>query len=147
MPKSTDACNRILNLLYRATAWPNVADNAAASPLTNVHLSFHSSSPTAAANAQNENESAYSNYARKSTSRSGTDWSAASGGVISNVLLQQFPQSGATGGTLHSTATGVAASGATAVWHYGALNSPITIGASASITPQFLPGAYQIQET
>lgn len=29
MPKSTDACNRILNLMYRATAWANVADNAA----------------------------------------------------------------------------------------------------------------------
>lgn len=22
MPKSTDACNRFVNLLYRATAWP-----------------------------------------------------------------------------------------------------------------------------
>jgi hypothetical protein len=147
MPKSTDCCNRILNLMYGATAWANVADNAASSPYANVYLSFHSSSPTAGANAQNENEVAYTNYARKSTTRTTSDWAAASGGITSNVLLQQFPQSGATGGTLHSTATGVAASGATAVWHYGALNSPITIGASASITPQFLPGAYQIQET
>lgn len=147
MPKSTDTCNKILNLMYRANAWATVADNAASTPLTSVYLAFHSSSPTAGANAQNENEVAYTNYARKATSRSATDWSAGSGGVTSNVQLQQFPQSGATGGTLFSTSTGVAASGATAVWHFGNLNSPITIGASASITPQFLAGAYQVQET
>jgi len=147
MPKSTDCCNRILNIMYSAVPWPNVADNAAASPLTSVYLSFASSSPTAGSNSQAENEVAYTNYARKQTTRSATDWSAASGGITSNVLLQQFPQSGATGGTLFSTSTGVAASGATAVWHFGNLNSPITIGASASITPQFLPGAYQVQET
>lgn len=147
MPKSTDCCNKILDLMYRAGAWATVADNAASTPLTSVYLSFASTSPTAGSNAQNENEAAYTNYARKQTSRSATDWAAASGGITSNVQLLQFPQSGATGGTLHSTSTGVAASGATAVWHYGALNSPITIGASASITPQFLAGAYQIQET
>ena len=28
MPKSTDACNKILNLMYSATAWANVADGA-----------------------------------------------------------------------------------------------------------------------
>ncbi len=37
--------------------------------------------------------------------------------------------------------------GATPVWHYGTLNSPITIGASASITPQFLANALVITET
>ena len=147
MPKSTDCCNRILNIMYGATAWPTVADNAAASPLTSVYLAFHSSSPTPGANAQNENEVAYTNYAREATTRSTAAWTAAAGGITSNVSLIQFPQSGATGATLQSTSTGVAASGATAVWHYGALNSSITIGASASITPQFLAGAYQIQET
>jgi hypothetical protein len=147
MPKSTDTCNKILNLMYRADAWATVADNAASTPLANVFLAFHTANITAATNSQAELESAYTNYTRKSTTRSATDWSAGSGGITSNVLLQQFPQSGATGGTLHTTSTGVATSGATAVWHYGALNSPITIGAAASITPQFLAGAYQIQET
>lgn len=31
MPKSTATCNSIINLMYRAAAWANVADNAAAS--------------------------------------------------------------------------------------------------------------------
>lgn len=146
MPKSTDCCNRILNLMYRAAAWANVADNAAASPLTNVPVALHASSPTAGANSQAENESAYTNYARQNVARS-TGWAAASGGSTSNAALLQFPQSGATGGTLHSVSTGTTISGATPVWHYGALNSPITIGASASITPQFLAGGLVITET
>ena len=50
MPKSTDACNRILNLMYRATAWANVADNAASSPLTNVVVALHSATLTPATN-------------------------------------------------------------------------------------------------
>ena len=146
MPKSTDACNKILNLMYRAAAWANVADNAAASPLTNVYVALHTATLTAATNSQAENEVAYTNYARQAVARS-TGWSAGSGGATNNAALLQFPQSGATGATLAAVSTGVATSGATAVWHYGTLNSPITIGASASITPQFLAGALQITES
>ena len=147
MPKSTDCCNRILNLMYRATAWANVADNAASSPLTNVYVELHTATLTAGNNAQDENESAYTNYARQAVARS-TGWDAASGGSVDNAALLQFPQSGATGGVLAAVSTGTTAgTGATPVWHYGALNSPITIGAAASITPQFLAGALVITET
>jgi len=146
MPKSTDTCNKVLNLMYRATAWANVADNAASAPLTNVPVALHTATLTAATNSQAENEVAYTNYGRQNVDRS-TGWAAASGGSTSNVALLQFPESGATGGTLAAVSTGVATSGATAVWHYGTLNSPITIGASASITPQFLPGALVITES
>lgn len=146
MPKSTDACNRFLNLLYRATAWPNVADNAASSPLTNVVVALHSATLTAATNSQAENEVAYTGYNRKNVPRS-TGWTAASGGSTSNASLLQFDQSGLVGATLHTVSTGTTLVGATAVWHYGALNSPITIGASASITPQFLQNQLVITET
>lgn len=135
MPKSTDACNKILNLMYRATAWANVADNAAASPLTNVYVALHTATLTAATNSQEENEVAYTNYARQSVARS-TGWSAGSGGSTNNAALLQFPQSGATGATLAAVSTGTTVSGATPVWHYGTLNSPITIGASARAGPQ-----------
>ena len=146
MPKSTDCCNRVLNLMYSATAWPTVADNAASTPLTNVYVGLHSATLTAATNSQAEAESGYANYTRKPVARS-TGWTSASGGQISNAALLQFPQSGATGGALEYVSTGTTASGATPVWHYGALNNPITIGASASITPQFLANALQITET
>lgn len=146
MPKSTDACNRILNLMYRATAWANVADNAAASPLTNVAVRLHTATLTAATNSQAENETAYTDYAGQPVTR-GAGWTAASGGSISNAALLQFPQSGATGGALGAISTGTAISGATPVWHYGTLNSAITIGPAASITPQFLAGALVITES
>jgi hypothetical protein len=146
MPKSTDACNRILNLMYSATAWATVADNAASTPLTNVVVALHTATLTAATNSQAENEVAYTNYARQNVARS-TGWAAASGGSISNAALLQFPQSGATGATLAAVSTGTTISGATPVWHYGTLNSPITIGASASITPQFLASALVITES
>lgn len=143
MPKSTDACNRFLNLLYRAVAWATVADNAAASPLVNVYVSLHTAPLTPATNSQAENETAYTNYARQAAARP-AGWTAASGGAISNVGTLSFPQCGVTGATLTDVATGVAISGATAVWHTGELNSPLAV--SNGITPQFAPGALTVTE-
>lgn len=80
MPKSTGTCNSIVNLMYRATAWANVADNAASSPLTNTYVSMHTADLTAATNSQAENETAYTDYARQAVARS-TGWAAASGGA------------------------------------------------------------------
>lgn len=145
MPKATAICNSILGLMYRAAAWANVADNAASSPLTSVHLALHTGNLTAATALQSENESAYTNYARKSTSRSATDWSAPSGGSLSNATLQQFPACGATGSTVTHVSTGIGSSGSTAAWHYGALNSSLAV--ANGITPQFNIGALVIQET
>ena len=144
MPKSTATCNSIVNLMYRATAWANVADNAAASPLANVFVGLHTAGLTAATNSQAENETAYTNYARQSVARS-TGWDAASGGATANAATISFPQCGASGATLTDVSTGVAVSGATAVWHYGALNSPLAV--SSGITPQFAAGALTVTES
>ena len=40
MPKSTSVCNSILALIYNATPWANVADNAASSPLTAIAMAL-----------------------------------------------------------------------------------------------------------
>ena len=48
MPKATAVCNSIINLMYRAVAWANMADNAASSPVTNVTVALHTASLTAA---------------------------------------------------------------------------------------------------
>lgn len=145
MPKATAICNSILGLMYRAAAWANVADNAASSPLTNVHVGLHTANLTAATGSQLENESAYTNYARESTARSAVDWSAPSGGSLSNVQTLQFPACGVTGSAVSHVSTGIAGSGAGAVWHYGGLNS--TLAVANGITPQFNVGALVVQET
>jgi hypothetical protein len=143
MPKSTPTCNSIVNLMYRATAWANVADNAAASPLTNTYVSLHTGNLTAATNQQTDNETAYTDYARQAVARS-TGWAAASGGATSNAGTISFPQCGVTGATISHVATGTAASGSGTVWHYGALNSSLAV--SSGITPQFAIGALTITE-
>lgn len=144
MPKSTPTCNSIVNLMYRATAWANVADNAASSPLTNTYVGLHTADLTAGTNSQAENETAYTNYARVAVARS-TGWDAASGGATDNAATISFAQCGASGATLTHVSTGVGASGATAVWHYGALNSSLVV--SSGITPQFSAGALTITES
>lgn len=144
MPKSTATCNSIINLMYRALAWANVADNAASAPLTNVFVALHTASPTAGGNSQAENETTYTNYARQSAARS-TGWAAAVGGGTSNSVQLNFPQCGATGATLNNVSTGIAVSGATPLWHYGALNSSLAV--ANGITPQFASGALTVTES
>jgi hypothetical protein len=129
--------------MYRATAWANVADNAAASPFTNVYVGMHTGSP-GTGDDQTTNETAYTNYVRKAVARS-TGWDAASGGVTANTATLSFDQCGITGATLTHVATGTAVSGAGHVWHQGALNSSLAV--SSGITPQFAAGALTITES
>jgi hypothetical protein len=143
MPKSTATCNSIVNLMYRATAWANVADNAASSPLTNVYVSLHTAALTAGTNQQSENETSYTNYARQAVARS-TGWDAASGGATANAATISFPQCGASGATLTDCAIGTAVSGTNPVWHYGTLNASLAV--SSGITPQFAAGALTVTE-
>lgn len=144
MPKSTAAANAIIDLIYSATTWANVAINATASPLTAIFVALHESSPTAGGTGQNENETDYTNYARQSTARS-TGWDAAAGGETANAGQIDFPQCGATGATLTHVSTGRASSGTGGVFHYGALNSPLAV--ANGITPQFAAGALTVTES
>lgn len=145
MPKSTATCNSILALMYNATAWANVADNAVSSPLTNTEISLHTATPTAGSDSQTENETAYTNYARVAKARTTAGWTAPSGGATANEGQIQFAQCGASGATLTHVATGTAHTSTGHVWHYGALNSPLAV--SNGITPQFADGALTITET
>jgi hypothetical protein len=146
MPKSVATSNSIINLMYNAVTWTNVAINATASPLTDVEVSLHTGSLTAGTDSQTENETSYSNYARVPKARgSYAGWEAASGGATKNEGQIQFAQCGVTGATLTYVATGTAHSGAGHVWHYGELNSPLAV--ANGITPQFADGALTIQES
>lgn len=145
MPKSTSTCNSILALMYNATPWANVADNAASSPLTDVEVSLHTAALTAGNDSQTESETAYTNYARVPKARTTAGWTAPSGGATENEGQIQFAQCGVTGSTLTYVATGTAHSGAGHVWHYGSLNSPLAV--SSGITPQFADASLTITES
>jgi hypothetical protein len=144
MPKGTAAANSLLNLLYRAVAWANVADNAAASPLTNLYLRVARSSyaPTDTADA---NEANFTNYAGgRPIPRTTGGWTAPSGGTIATADDVEFPQCGASGNSIVAGCTSPAATGATPIWHYGDLNAPVAI--SNQIVLRFAAGSVGITE-
>ena len=143
MPKSTSTCNNLLKLIFNATAWANMADNAATSPFTNLYLSLHTADP-GVGNAQTTNETAYTNYVRIAIARTSGGWTVATNTAV-NAALAQFAQCGATGATLTHIAVGTASSGAGTVLYAGALNSPIAV--SSGIQPQISATALTCTET
>ena len=143
MPKSTSVCNSILALIYNATPWANIADNAALSPITNIYMALATDSYGPASTLAS-NEAAYTNYERQVVPRSTAGWEEPSGGVTHNQEGVEYPQCGAAGATIKSAATGKA-SGAGDIFHYGDLNSQILV--SNQIQPRFPPGAITITET
>jgi len=144
MPKSTSLRNSLLALLYNATPIANVADNAAASPMTDTHVSLHTA-PLVAASTQSTSETAYTDYARQAVARTTGGWTAPSAGATSNTAAIEFPQCGVTGSTITDASTGKDLSGAGIYWHTGTLNAPIAV--SLAIQPRFPAGAVTITET
>jgi hypothetical protein len=146
MPKSTATCNSIINLMYNATTWANVAINATAAPITDVEVSLHTGNLTAGSDDQTDLETTYSDYVRVPKARgAAVGWEVASGGATKNEGQIQFAQCGANGATLTHVATGTAHSGAGHVWHYGQLSSNLIV--STGITPLFADATLVITES
>lgn len=134
MSFSNAAENAILNLIFRAVAWANIADNAASSPNTNVHTALHTADP-GDAGAMNTSEAAYTSYARVNVARTTSGFGAASGGSVSPAASIDFPESGASGSTITHFSFGKTGGGAAEIHASGAVTPNIPIGA-AGITPR-----------
>lgn len=127
--------NSILNLIYSATAWANVADNAAGTPLTNIHVALHtngSGDGPGDAGDMTTNEIAYTSYARVNVARS-TGWSAATTGVISPAAQIDFPAGTGGSGTAAHFSTGKTGGGAAIIFMYGPITPNIVCG--SAVTP------------
>lgn len=114
-------------LLFWGTAIANIADNAAASPMTTIYMSLHSSDPTdAPATEQTTNEVAYTGYARVAMTRDNTKW-AITGGVVSPVADIEWPANGG-GSTVVATHVGfgTASSGTGKMLYTAALTPSIS---------------------
>ena len=143
MAKSVITCNNLLKLIFNATAWANMADNAASSPYTNLYVGLYTADP-GTGNSQSTNETSYTNYTRIAVVRTSSGWTVSTNTAV-NAALIQFPQCGATGATLTYVAIGTAASGAGNVLYSGALNSSLTV--ASGIQPQFNASALTVTET
>ena len=143
MAKSITTCNNLLKLIFNATAWANMADNAASSPYTNLYVGLYTADP-GTGNNQTTTETTYTNYTRIAVLRTSAGWTVSTNTAV-NAALIQFPQCGATGATLTYVAIGTAASGAGNVLYSGALNSSLTV--ASGIQPQFNASALTVTET
>ncbi len=125
--------NNLLLLVFNATTFANVAINATSSPLTNLYVSLHTSSP-GATGSQNTNEAAYAGpYARVAVARTSGGWTVTANSV-SPAGTVIFPA--CSGGTETETYAGIgsASSGAGNLFYFGPI-SP-TIAVANGVTPE-----------
>ena len=133
MSITNDTENSILNLVFSATAWANVADNAAGTPITNIHVALQTADPGEAGTMQTS-EAAYTNYGRVNVLRS-TGWTTSTVGSVNPAANIDFPSSGAAGTTVTHFSVGKTGGGTAQAFWNGTVAPPIAIGA-AGITPR-----------
>ena len=121
----------IMSLIFLATAWANYADNAAASPQTNISVAGHSADP-GEAGTMSTNEIGYTSYARVNVARSGSGWTETSGSV-SPVAAIDWPAGTGGSGTITHWSTGKTGGGAAAILWSGTVTPNIVTG--SGITP------------
>jgi hypothetical protein len=129
--------NAVLNLVYKGIAIPNIADNAASSPLTNFFVSLHTTWP-GSAGSQTTGEVAYTNYARQAVAR-GPGWTV-TGKQVSPAAQISFPQCGATGATANFFAVGTAASGAGSIIDVGVIGAAPRLVVGQTSDTLIVPG-------
>lgn len=124
MSKSNAFETDLLNLIFKATAIANIADNAAVAPLTSLYVALHTADP-GEAGVQNTTECAYTGYARVAVAR-GAGFTV-TGGSVSPAANIDFPQCTAGIETATHFSIGVAASGATKILYSGTITPNISI--------------------
>ena len=133
MSKSNFLENAILNLIFNATAIANIADNAAASPLTNLFWALHTADP-GDAGTQATSEATYTSYARVSVARTTGGMTASTTGSTSPVANIDFPACTGGSNTITHASVGIASSGATSMLYSGTVTPNISV--SNGVTPR-----------
>jgi hypothetical protein len=123
--------NDLLKLIFNATAIANLADNAAASPLTNLYVALHTADPGEAGD-QSTSEATYTGYARVAVARTSGGWTVTTSQAV-NAGAVTFGACTAGSNTITHFSVGVASAGATKILYSGALTASLAV--SAGITP------------
>ena len=132
MSISNDTENNILKLIFNATAWANVADNAASAPLTNIDVALHTADPGEAGN-MSTNETTYTSYARVSVARTTGGWTVTNNSV-SPVANIDFPAGTGGSGTVTHFSVGKTGGGTAQILWSGTVTPNIAVG--NGITPR-----------
>lgn len=130
--------NDILKLIFQATGIANIADNAAASPLTNLFVALHTADPTDAGT-QSSSEIAYTGYARVGVLRTSGGWTVTASSVSPAANIDFGAMTAGVGGTVTNFSIGTLASGAGKILYSGTV-SP-TIAVTTGVTPRIGTGS------
>lgn len=104
--------NNVAKIIYNATAWANIADNAASSPNTTFFIALHTADP-GEAGTQSTNEASYTGYARVSINRaSGAGGLTVTNNVVTNTSAVTFAQCTAGSASITHVSLGMLTSGA-----------------------------------
>jgi hypothetical protein len=108
MSKPTAMSQALLELLFNATALPDLAQNDGSSPATTLTVALHTASPGAGGN-QATNEIAYTGYARVAVNRNSGGWVVTSNSVSPAADITFGTMTAGAGGTVthFSIGTGV----------------------------------------
>ena len=124
--------NNILGLIFTAVAIANIADNAAGTPETNVHMALATADPTDSGT-MSSSEVTYTGYARTNVARSGSGWTVTSGSCSPDANID-FPAGTAGSGTVSFGSAGKTGGGAADIYWSGTVTPNIVTG--DGITPR-----------
>lgn len=124
--------NDVLKLIFNATPIANIADNAAASPLTSLYWALHTADP-GDAGSQTTSEIAYTSYARATVARTSGGHTVTANSVSPTANIDFAAGTGGSGTATHAS-VGTALSGAGKLLFKGPVTPNIVCG--AGITPR-----------
>ena len=120
--KASTFRNDHLLLIFNGTAIANIADNAAASPLTALQVALHTAFPGLAGN-QSSNEIAYTGYSRKAVNRNSGGWTVTGNVAAPTAAIQFDEMTAGAGGLATHFSVGTASSGTGKILRMGVLGS------------------------
>ena len=123
--------NNLLKLIFNAAAIANIADNAAASPITNINYSMNTADPTDSGT-QATSETTYTSYARVAVART-TGGHTVTANSVSPVADIDFPAGTGGSGTITHYTAGKTISGAMDIFFSGTVTPNIVSG--SGVTP------------
>lgn len=129
--------NDWLKLVFNAQAIPNIADNAAVSPLTDLYVSLHTADPGEAGD-QSTNEISYTGYARVAVARP-AGWTVTDNSVSPAADIVFGEMTAGVGGTATHAIVGTAASAAGKILYKGTISPTIVVG--NGVTPTIKAGS------
>jgi hypothetical protein len=122
--------NDLMKLVFQGVAIPNIADNAASSPIANLFVALHTADPSSGD--QTTSEAAYPGYARVAQARTSSGWTV-SGNVVSPPADIVFPTAGAGASETETFfSVGVAGTGASKIMFSGPLTPNISVASGTA---------------